>query len=149
MRTVLAMALGAAVLAAMPAGAADNPQTVSARELAEIRARIKDKDYKGAIKSLNNLVDFGIVDADVFNLLAFSLRKDGNLEQAGVYYRRALGMNPNHKGALEYQGELFLQLGDRAGAERNLARLRGLCPSGCEELEDLEEAIKDADKKKS
>lgn len=127
--------------------AADNPQFMSPREHALIRAKIKAEDYKGAIAELNKLVEFGIVDADVFNLLGFSLRKSGDLERARVYYDKALAMNANHLGALEYQGELFLLTGDRAAAERNLARLHALCPSGCEELEDLQAAIKAAETK--
>lgn len=126
------------------AWAADNPQFMSAREAASIRAKIKAQDYAGAISELNTLVQFGIVDADVYNLMGFAQRKSGNLEQAALFYDKALGMKPDHLGALEYQGELFLMTGDRAAADRNLARLRALCPTGCEELEDLEEAIKAA-----
>ncbi len=126
------------------AHAADNPQFMSPREAASIRSKIKAQDYTGAIAELNTLIQFGIVDADVFNLMGFAQRKSGNLDQAGVFYRKALDMKPDHLGALEYQGELFLMTGDRAAAGRNLARLRALCPSGCEELDDLEAAIKAA-----
>ena len=34
----------------------------------------------------------------------------------------ALAINPKHKGALEYKGELYLTLGNLAGAEALLAR---------------------------
>ena len=49
--------------------------------------------------------------ADKFNLLGFTARKSGDLETAKSYYLRALEINPKHVRALEYQGELFLQLG--------------------------------------
>ncbi len=143
----LALALALSLVSG-PAGAADNPQFMSPREAASIRAKIKAQDYAGAITELNTLVQFGIVDADVFNLMGFAQRKSGNLGQAALFYDKALGMNPNHLGALEYQGELFLMTGDRLRADRNLARLRALCPTGCEELEDLEEAIKAAEGKR-
>ncbi|MGE0417748.1 MAG: tetratricopeptide repeat protein [Acetobacteraceae bacterium] len=131
-----------ALTLAAPAWAADMPQTPSSSDMAAIRAQIKAKDYAGALAALNRLVNAGIVDADVYNLLGFASRKTGALDRAAGYYRQALDMEPNHRGALEYQGELFLQRGDRAGAERNLPRLKVLCPSGCEEREDLEAAIK-------
>ena len=51
-------------------------------------------------------------------------------------------MDPRHLGALEYQGELFVETGRLDQARRNLAILTALCPKGCEELEDLQEAIK-------
>lgn len=139
---VLVAALAVGVMVAGPGQAAFNLESVSSHEIEAVKAKIKAKDYKGAIRTLNGYVDSGVVNADIFNLLGFSLRKSGDLAGAASYYQRALAMDPNHKGALEYQGELFLQTGNRAAAEANLARLRRLCPNGCEELEDLEEAIK-------
>lgn len=50
-------------------------------------------------------------------------------------------IDPTHLGALEYQGELFLQIGDRTRAEANLALLEQLCGT-CEQQEDLALAIK-------
>ena len=57
-----------------------------------------------------------------------------------TYYKKALDFDPAHKGALEYQGELFVELGQIAKARENVAKLEKICPSGCEELEDLREA---------
>ena len=54
---------------------------------------------------------------------------------------RVLRLSPDHRGALEYQGELHLSRGDIAAAEANLARLAALCPSGCEERADLAKAV--------
>ena len=53
----------------------------------------------------------------------------------------ALDFNPDHKGALEYQGEMYVELGQLDKAKANLAKLVKLCPDGCEEREDLEKAI--------
>ena len=80
-------------------------------------------------------------DADIYNLLGFSHRKTGDLEKASVYYRKALKIDGKHKGALEYQGELFLMLGDKAAAEDNLRKLDKICWLGCSELDDLQTAI--------
>ena len=63
-----------------------------------------------------------------------------------TYYRKALDFDPNHKGALEYSGELYVQIGDMAKARENAAKLTTLCPQGCEELADLQQAINGASK---
>ncbi len=55
---------------------------------------------------------------------AFSYRKTGDLDRAASHYDQALKLDPKHKGALEYQGELFLMQGNRAAAEANLAKLK-------------------------
>jgi hypothetical protein len=65
-----------------------------------------------------------------------------------VYYRKALEADPTHKGALEYQGELFVELGQIDLAKVNLAKLDKLCWFKCEEEEDLKEAIEHASAKK-
>jgi tetratricopeptide (TPR) repeat protein len=73
--------------------------------------------------------------------MGFSLRKTGDYKQAYTFYRKALEFDPAHKGALEYLGELYVETGQIDKAKENVALLKMLCPGGCEELEDLEEAI--------
>jgi tetratricopeptide (TPR) repeat protein len=70
-------------------------------------------------------------------------RKLGKLPESLGYYQRALAINPSHKGANEYLGELYLMMKDLPKAEAQLALLKGICPGGCEELEDLEADIAD------
>ncbi|MDX2156130.1 MAG: tetratricopeptide repeat protein [Hyphomicrobiaceae bacterium] len=83
----------------------------------------------------------GVQHADVYNLMGFAYRKMGNYPRATTFYAKALDFDVNHKGALEYQGELFLETGQLDRAKANLQRLESLCPLGCEEREDLEKAI--------
>ena len=46
-------------------------------------------------------------------------------------------LDPENKIALEYQGELFVET-DRSGlAQVNLNKLKELCPTSCDELEQL------------
>lgn len=78
---------------------------------------------------------------DVYNLLGFTLRKTGDYSTALTYYNKALELKPDHKAAREYLGELYVETGDLAKAREQLASLQKLCPSGCEELEDLQQAI--------
>ena len=79
--------------------------------------------------------------ADKFNLLGFTARKSGDLDSAKEYYMRALEINPKHVNALEYQGELFIQLGKLANAQQNLAKIQKICWLPCNAEKQLEKAI--------
>ena len=103
---------------------------------------IKSKNYGDAIIKLKQAETAAQKDADIQNLLGFAHRKSGKLDSAAEYYKSALTLDPKHKGALEYQGELFLLLGDKAGAEANLQKLDKICWLGCSELDDLRTAIR-------
>ena len=126
------------VLLASPALAVDSGGP--AVDLGPARAAIAQGDWQGAANLLQPVVQAEPGNADALNLMGFVLRKSGNLEQAGSYYRAALSADPRHLGALEYQGELFLMLGDKASAEANLQRLTELCGT-CEEQADLAAAL--------
>ena len=126
------------------AWAVDTATTKDAPDLAAVRAKIKAKEFKAAIVDLNGLIDKGVQHADVYNLLGFSLRKSGDLKTAYTFYKKALDFDPEHKGALEYLGELYVQTGELAKARDQVVLLQKLCPQGCEELEDLQKALADA-----
>ena len=118
------------------------PAGIQAR-LTKARDNIERADYWAAISQLNNVVTSDPRNADAYNLLGFSYRKTKNFDSAERNYRRALRLDPEHKGALEYMGELYLETGRRAQAEELLALLKMLCPEGCEELDDLRQAFED------
>ena len=63
------------------------------------------------------------------------------MDKAFLHYRRALAIDPRHRGAHEYIGEAYLMVGDRPAAERHLAALRSICVLSCEDLRELEKAI--------
>ena len=135
--------LGACVLVGLVSTvkAVDTPTTRDAPDLTAVRAKIKAKDFKSAIADLNGMIDKGVQHADVYNLLGFSLRKSGDLKTAYTFYKKALDFDPEHKGALEYLGELYVQTGELAKAREHVVLLTKLCPQGCEELEDLQKAL--------
>ena len=126
--------------------AVDNVTSSDAPDLASVRAKIKAQDYKAAIEELTPMLTSN-QHADVYNLMGFSLRKTGDYKQAYTFYRKALDFDPEHKGALEYLGELYVETGQIDKAKENEARLKTLCPTGCEELADLQKAIGSASAK--
>ena len=104
---------------------------------------IKAEKYDEAIPLLESVVKDNPRDADAWNYLGFANRKVGNKEKAFDAYQKALALDPKHKGAHEYLGELYLQMGDLPKAEEQLAILKGICGNACEEVEDLEADIAD------
>ena len=103
--------------------------------------QLKEEDYKSALKTLKKYTKSKKKDADGWTLLAFANRKLKNYSEAESLYAKALNLDPNNKIAIEYQGELFVELGKMEEANANLVKLRALCPNSCEELEMLEEYI--------
>jgi len=120
--------------------AVDNVTSRDAPDLTSVRAKIKAKDFKGALAELTPMLAT-YQHADVYNLMGYSLRKTGDYKQAYTFYRKALDFDPDHKGALEYLGELYVETGQIEKAKENIVRLQQLCPSGCEELADLQRAV--------
>ena len=103
--------------------------------------QLKEEDFKGALKTLKKYTKSKKKDADGWTLLAFTNRKLKNYSEAESLYTKALNLDPDNKVAIEYQGELFVELGRLEEANANLAKLKALCPNSCEELEMLEEYI--------
>ena len=102
---------------------------------------IKKEKYKRAIEKLKKAKKEEPDNADVFNYLGFAHRKIGDYDNSKIFYEEALAIQPNHKLALEYQGELFLTINDISSSQSNLRKLEALCPQGCDELQDLGTAV--------
>jgi tetratricopeptide (TPR) repeat protein len=113
-------------------------------------AKAQDREkYEEAVKwyrrALNEKPDY----PDALNNLGFSLRSIGRtyLLEAGQAYDKALAINENHEGALEYQGELYLGEGRLEDASANLKRLEQLNSSEAKELKErLEQILAEAQK---
>ena len=64
------------------------------------------------------------------------------MPKACEHYNTALKLNPNHKGAHEYLGEVCLMNGKAAKAEEHLAHLKTICGgNACEEYDDLAKSL--------
>jgi tetratricopeptide (TPR) repeat protein len=101
----------------------------------------KKNDFKSARTALLRLDKEFTNNADINNLLGFSSRKLKDYRSSATYYSKALRINPNHLGALEYQGELFITTKKISDAKKNLQKLKNLCGVNCEEYKDLKKAI--------
>ncbi len=105
------------------------------------RALVAEQKWSDAIAELRRVNDSG--NADWNNLMGYSLRKSSppDLAAAERHYNEALRLNPKHRGALEYSGELYLMLGDMARVEQRLNALDKACFLPCEEFTDLKKAV--------
>jgi len=108
---------------------------------AEAKKELKSANYESAIKVLQTANDSA--SADWNNLIGYAMRlkTPPDLMASETFYKAALKIDPAHKGALEYYGELLLMKNDLAGAEQMLARLDKICFFSCEEFRDLKQAI--------
>ncbi len=110
-------------------------------DLTAIRSLIASNNFSAALASLKIADRNYPNNADINNLLGYSARNLKQNAAAATYYTKALRINPNHLGALEYQGELFVMTKKISAAKSNLAKLKRLCGVNCEEYLDLKKAI--------
>ena len=108
----------------------------------EAKAKVDAADYNGAVPILEKIVAKDPSNADAFNLLGFSNRKLGYMDKALGLYLKALKLNPNHVGANEYLGELYLETNNLPKAQEQLAVLTKVC-GDCKESADLAKLIAD------
>ncbi len=102
---------------------------------------IEREKYQQAIDKLDKALVKSPDNPDLLNLTAYSHRKLEHYEIALNYYQKALQIEPDHLGVNEYLGELYLHLGNLDRALERLAVLDSECFFGCDEFDDLEDAI--------
>ena len=139
-RLLSCIVMVAAVAATAPAFAADLSPAANDK-LAPARQKIEAKQWGPAIDELRRIND--PASADWNNLMGYSLRKQATPDYAAAarFYDEALRIDPKHRGALEYSGELFLITGDLPKAEERLATLDKACRFSCEEYRDLKRSV--------
>ncbi len=144
----LIVVLGLVSMLGLPALAEDTSDGSSTRataadSYAEARATVDAGNFAAALPLLVNLTRVDPGNADAWNLLGFTYRKLDQFDLSDAAYLKVLSINPDHLGALEYQGELYIATGRIDAARANLARLEKLCGS-CAEHEDLARALQAA-----
>ena len=101
------------------------------------RSSISSKKWSQAKKDLIKAEKLNSKNADVKNLLGFVTRNMNDTKSSMKYYQAALKIDPNHLGANEYLGELYLKLKQPAKAKAQLAKLEKICGTNCAEYKDL------------
>lgn len=96
--------------------------------------------FEAALKANPNL-------AEAHNNLAYCLRKQSpeNFASSMEHYNTALKLNPKLAQAYEYRGVLFVEMGRKADAEKDLETLKKLDPKLAVALETAIKAGKDTD----
>ena len=140
----LVMAAAAAVVlafAAQRAGADDTPKAPASDKLSAARSAIAAADWRGAIDALRRADD--PASADWNNLMGYALRKASPPDVAAAerHYDAALRIDPKHRDALEYSGELYLMTDRLSLAEQRLAALDRACMLPCGQYTDLKKAV--------
>ncbi len=146
-QTISAILLALALFSATPTAIAepyeDTPDAAARDpDYAAGKAAMDKKNWAEAAKRFQQAALRDPESADLHNYLGFSYRNLKQMDLALKYYKRSIELNPRHRGAHEYIGEAYLMLNDLPSAEKHLAALRKICLLPCEELADLEKAIK-------
>lgn len=137
------------VQGAMAGGEAPKPSAARDEPMIFAGAAAGDVAYSTAVRLINqhrydealaSLKDAQAVfgpHPDILTYQGYAWRKKGDWDRAETYYRQALAIAPNHRGANEYYGELKVERGDVEGAKLMLANLETACAYGCAEAEEL------------
>jgi tetratricopeptide (TPR) repeat protein len=150
MALVCSMALAAPVAALADGGGGSGggggggDSTTAAMKDPEYQAAmtaVANKDWKQVVERMGAYAQRNPDNADAWNELGHAHRRLGNMNVALDSYGKALKIDPKHRGAHEYLGEAYLQMGELAKAEQELKVLDGLCFFPCEQFTDLKEAI--------
>ncbi len=98
---------------------------------------INERRWDEALASLDKAETALGPHPDILTYKGYVWRKKGDWTRAEDFYRQALAIDPGHRGATEYYGELKVLRGDVAGAKAMLARLDAVCTYGCAEAVEL------------
>jgi len=135
-----ALLLAGAVVAA-PSSDGDDQALLADADYIAGRAALQAGNDAGALRRFQSALKRFPEAADLHNELGFTHRRLRQMDKAFEHYRRALDLNPQHRGAHEYIGEAYLIVGDVSRARFHLSALHSICLLACDELKDLERAI--------
>lgn len=149
--TVTALTLFVLSQPAFAAGTDEDEETVDKSDWKSyVMTELESKSYKSAFERLLEVeTDNADTSADWNNLMGYTMRmlEMPDLEASEKHYIKAVELKADHKGALEYYGELKLQQNDLEGAKKFVERLTEVCPEGCEELETLKKSVSEFEEK--
>ena len=122
------------------AGSDSAPEVAKPSSYKKVLSMIKKEQFADAITELEKILTNTNYanDPDILNHYAYSLRKTQNLIKAEEYYKKALSIDPSHRGALEYIGELYVDTNRLDLANATLKKLENC---RCEEYAELKSYI--------
>jgi tetratricopeptide (TPR) repeat protein len=109
-------------------------------------------DWAGVIEHMTKVIERRPWHDNAHSLMGFAYRKQGDYARSLQFYDQALALNPHNRGALEYLGEAYLEMGQPEQAKGALDRLATECrriavgfsngdwQTGCEEWQELKAA---------
>lgn len=99
----------------------------------------KEGRYEEALAVLDTVKDRN--DARYLNYRGYATRKLGRTDEGISYYLRSVAAAPRYAKVREYLGEAYVIKGRIDLAQEQLDVIRSICGTGCEEYQDLHEAI--------
>lgn len=138
---LLGLAFVGAQAAAFGGGSSSSSSKAANPDYTQAVKLIEAGDFASAKPLLEKVVQADPTNADAYNYLGYSLRKLGDRDQALSNYMQALQIAPEHLGANEYLGELYLEMSQIDKAKERLKVLDKACFFGCEEYRELKEKI--------
>ena len=143
-KSILVVALSVAMTAgawALDSANTDRPEAKPPGDYELGVKAVRAGNYAAALPLLEKVVGKNAGDADAWNYIGYSHRKLKRFDLALSAYQKALAIKPDHRGANEYIGELYLETGKLAKAKERLKVLDSACFFGCEEFDELKAAI--------
>ncbi|WP_435954769.1 tetratricopeptide repeat protein [Dryocola sp. BD626] len=95
--------------------------------------------YQEALDMLNTLQDPNTAEA--LNYRGYATRKLGRTDEGIGYYLKSVALDPKYPKVREYLGEAYMIKNRPDLAREQLAAIKTLCGTGCEEYRDLSAAI--------
>ena len=95
--------------------------------------------YQEALDMLNTLKDPNTAEA--LNYRGYATRKLGRTDEGISYYLKSVALDPKYPKVREYLGEAYMVKNRPDLAREQLATIKTLCGTSCEEYRDLSAAI--------
>ena len=104
-------------------------------------ALAKAERYEEALGLLDTLQQPNTAEA--LNYRGYATRKLGQVDEGIGYYLQSVALDPRYAMVREYLGEAYVQQGKVELAREQLAAIKGICGTECEEYQDLAEALEE------